>query len=178
MKQGTHVKTRKLSEWLAPGLCVGVSPIHGSGLFTVSGFAAGDIVTRWGGILIEAGQYDEVEHRAAATTRYDETYWLTQPQSSRPTIGESLNHSCDPNTWMNDEVTVIARRRILPGEEVTTDFALWSDMGHVYTTACRCASPSCRRVITGMDWLQPQIQIRYNGHFIPCIQRKIDAARP
>ncbi len=36
----------------------------------------------------------------------------------------SLNHSCDSNLWMADEATVVARRDIAAGEELTLDYAL------------------------------------------------------
>ena len=35
------------------------------------------------------------------------------------------NHSCDPNTWMQDEVTITARRNIRTNEELTIDYALF-----------------------------------------------------
>ena len=34
------------------------------------------------------------------------------------------NHSCDPNVWMQDEVTLAARRDIAIGEELTIDYAM------------------------------------------------------
>jgi hypothetical protein len=35
-----------------------------------------------------------------------------------------LNHSCDPNVWMEDEVTLAARRDLGVGEELTAVCAL------------------------------------------------------
>ena len=32
------------------------------------------------------------------------------------------NHSCDPTTWWVDDITLVARRDILPGEEITYDY--------------------------------------------------------
>lgn len=36
-----------------------------------------------------------------------------------------VNHSCDPVVWMRDDVTVVARRAIASGEEITGDYAVW-----------------------------------------------------
>jgi SET domain-containing protein len=33
------------------------------------------------------------------------------------------NHSCDPNLWHADVVTITARRDIAAGEELTIDYA-------------------------------------------------------
>lgn len=33
------------------------------------------------------------------------------------------NHSCDPTTWFVDDITMNARRDILPGEEITYDYS-------------------------------------------------------
>jgi hypothetical protein len=41
-----------------------------------------------------------------------------------------LNHSCDPNVWMIDEVTLAARRDIAKGEEVVADYAMWDESEH------------------------------------------------
>jgi hypothetical protein len=37
-----------------------------------------------------------------------------------------MNHSCDANLWMGDEVTVVARCDIAAGEELTQDYALYT----------------------------------------------------
>ena len=36
-------------------------------------------------------------------------------------LDEYLNHSCDANAWLEDEVTLTARRDIAAGEEITLD---------------------------------------------------------
>lgn len=43
-----------------------------------------------------------------------------------------INHSCDPNVWMLDEVTLAARRKVQQGDELTGDYAMWeADEGDV-----------------------------------------------
>jgi uncharacterized protein len=87
-----------------------------------------------------------------------------------------LNHSCDSNLWMADEVTLIARRDISPGEEVTIDYSLQTAQPvAIIERACRCGSPLCRGTITGDDWRLPDVQQRYRGHFSPFINKRIEA---
>lgn len=90
---------------------------------------------------------------------------------------DRLNHSCDPNLWMEDEVTLSARRDIGPGEELTGDYALWEfDPDHICPFECRCGSAHCRGKITGRDWELPELQSRYAGHWHPSIQARITKA--
>ena len=59
-------------------------------------------------------------------------------------VDGSLNHSCDSNLWMNDAVTLAARRDITAGEELTLDYALQVDPDSEDEHACACGSANCR----------------------------------
>jgi uncharacterized protein len=100
------------------------------------------------------------------------------PEVTAQRGGGSLNHSCDSNLWMADEVTLIARRDIAAGEELTVDYALFSgEAGAVLEHACRCGSAVCRQIITGNDWQLPEVQQRYYPHFSPFINARIERLR-
>jgi uncharacterized protein len=71
-----------------------------------------------------------------------------------------MNHSCDANLWMGDEVTVVARRDIATGEELTQDYALYTTSPTWIMKPCRCGMFNCRQVITGNDWQRPDVQER------------------
>lgn len=82
----------------------------------------------------------------------EDTYIADPPETVLPD-SDSMNHSCDPSIWMDDEVTISARRDIEPGEEVTADYALWvTNPRHMMITDCHCRSPLCQKTITGDDW--------------------------
>ncbi len=167
----------RLPKWFDPRLYEGASRIHGRGIFTREPVRAGEVLMRWGGLLVPLAGYDPARYRPSSTTLYDESHWLATPADEPVTLDEFFNHSCDPNTWMTDEVTVIARRAIRAHEELTTDFALWSDAGYVYTARCLCGTDLCRGTITGDDCELPNIAARYRGHMIPCVERRVTAAR-
>jgi len=86
------------------------------------------------------------------------------------------NHSCDPNIWFVDKDILVARRDIAKDEELYYDYATSESNDYMYLE-CMCGTPLCRKIITGKDYRNPTIQQRYQGHFMPYIQRKIDAER-
>lgn len=71
---------------------------------------------------------------------------------------------------------MVARRRIEIGEEVTYDYALSETRSPfpILECECCCGSELCRKSVTNTDWMLPEIQKRYRGHFLPYIERKID----
>jgi uncharacterized protein len=84
------------------------------------------------------------------------------------------NHSCEPNIGVEGQIVFVALRQILPGEELTHDWATTDDDD--YTLECRCGAPTCRRIVTGKDWKRPDLQRKYRGLFSWYLQRRIDAA--
>lgn len=86
------------------------------------------------------------------------------------------NHSCDPNLWLADEVTVATRQRVEAGEELTVDYATMTVAP--WQMECRCGAASCRGVVTGEDWRRPDLQERYAGRFSPFIDARISSRAP
>lgn len=85
------------------------------------------------------------------------------------------NHSCEPNLWWSGAYTLVARRDIRTGEEVTSDYA--TSTGAVdYLLRCHCETYRCRGLIAGDDWQIPQLQRTYAGHWAPELQRLISAS--
>jgi hypothetical protein len=123
----------------------------------------------------------EVEFRAylATVSRWNSTqigealHLVDLIQSPGVSSG-SINHSCDSNLWLADEVTIVARRDIASGEELTLDYALTTvEATWMLDQPCHCGSALCRHIITGNDWLLPEVQQRYQGHFAPFINHRI-----
>jgi hypothetical protein len=147
------------------------SPIEGYGLFASAAFEPGELVAMIGGARYRDDQLEGAGPTAHSSVAIDEGLNLVQDADDPLQFG---NHSCDPNTWLNDEVTQVARRAIEAGEEVTVDYALMS--GYLaWSMACNCGAPSCRRRVTGDDWRRPDLQEAYRGHFSPFLERRIAA---
>jgi len=83
-----------------------------------------------------------------------------------------FNHSCNPNSGLSGQITLIAIREIERDEEVCFDYAM-SDSSDYDEFECHCGQPNCRKKITGRDWKLPELQGRYRDYFSPYLQRRI-----
>lgn len=84
------------------------------------------------------------------------------------------NHSCEPTTWWEDEITLTALRDIEAGEEITFDYATSeSNEDELGLCKCLCGSASCRGQLKGDDYLRPEIIERYGDHFQPYLRERI-----
>lgn len=91
-------------------------------------------------------------------------------------LSREMNHSCDPNTWWSGSITLVARRDIGAGEEVTYDYAT-ADVDHEFEMECRCGSLRCRGTISNRDHLDPDWQSRYGTNLPPHVLAAIARAR-
>ena len=83
-----------------------------------------------------------------------------------------MNHSCDPNTWFIDDATMVARRDIKRGAEVTYDYAT-SEIAPIYVLShCNCGAPDCRQIVRGSDyWRLQAVQEKYGRHVMAHVYR-------
>ena len=165
--------------WIHPKLTGGVSQIHGDGVFATAPIARGEKLMEFGGEKITATQMNAGGYRECSVWLVaDDTYLALPDSDPDPSLDENLNHSCDPNGWLTDEVTLVARRDIAAGEEITLDQGTWNFDDTEYTwddAACGCGARDCRGRLTENDWKLPEVQKRYAGHFHPFVQKMIDA---
>jgi hypothetical protein len=147
------------------------SPIQGNGMFASQPIQEGEIVVIIGGAVMteeEFRAYIQTVDRFNAVQIGEETHLVDLPTSSG-----GMNHSCDANLWMRDEVTVVARREIAAGEELTQDYALYTTSPDWTLEPCHCGTSVCRRMVTGNDWQRADVQERYRDHFSPFINERI-----
>lgn len=133
----------------------------------------------FGGELVSREQAFSGNYRSRSIWMVDKGHFLALPKSdTHISLDEYLNHSCDANTWLEDEVTIAACRDINFGEEITLDQGTWNFEDSEYTDNrefCSCGTTRCRHTLTKDDWKLVDIQERYKDHFHPMIQQKIDA---
>lgn len=169
-----EVKYRKES-WLNPKIEVRDSATHGKGMFANVPIMQSEIVAIWGGNFVNEGEALKAKKEGMAVQQIGADLFDVfdyEKRNEDPTYNH--NHSCDPNTWMKDEVTIIARRNINPGEELTIDYAMFViDDNYVMSGECKCGSILCRHTITGNDWRKKDLQESYRGHFSPYLNEKI-----
>lgn len=160
--------------WVDPRLITKGSDIEGRGVFATALIKRGEIIVRWGGTVYTTQQLLNGETNEQTACQIDDNHYIASPVTAKQDEEDFMNHSCDPNTWMDDEVTISAKRDIKPGEEITADYALWvADPGFIIIADCRCGSLLCRKKITGDDWKLKEVQERYKGHFPPYLEKRI-----
>lgn len=160
--------------WLVDGLILAPSSIDGVGLFTSRPFSKGELLIVWGGIVFTRADIESGKGRRHTIVAIDEGLYLANPAEKNPDIDDFVNHSCNPNIWMRDAISIEAARDILAGEELVADYAIWlDDPEYVMNKPCNCGAPWCRRRITGRDWLLPEVQERNYPHFSPFLNRRI-----
>lgn len=166
------------TSWTDGRLKAGPSSISGRGLIAQQPIAAGDTLIVYGGAIVTTEQLEVELRRASENGGYVDTLALGLDQHLVPdadAIARFGNHSCDPNAWLSDATTLVARRAIRAGEEVTCDYATFSTLPS-FSMRCECATPPCRGSVTGLDWQSAELQARYRTHWSPAVQRLIDTA--
>jgi SET domain-containing protein len=123
---------------LHAGLQVKKTQKMGYGLFAVRDYKKGDVVLKATGVRI-APDDKRLTHRGFQIA-HDV---FIEP--SREDVVWYMNHSCEPNCYVTGE-RVIAKRRILSGEQITTDYSLFTDYS-TWDMPCACQAPTCRKLI-------------------------------
>jgi len=158
--------------------------IHGKGLVASAPIRSGEVV--W--TMDDGGRRVPCAEVATWPPEEQEAFhWVAyQCSDSEMAVCEGIerymNHSCDPNTWWADDRTLVARRGIAAGEEVTYDYAT-TEIAVEWAMACACGSLHCRGLVTNHDYLDPAWQARYGDHLPSHVLRAIaralaGAARP
>ena len=90
--------------------------------------------------------------------------WSPDPEHWKP-----INHSCDPNAWL-EGMNMVARRDISAGEEITMDYATFYNE-RMADFACHCGATECRGIIKGTDYREPFVE-RYGDHVSDYVRTK------
>ncbi len=161
-------------DWLDPRLELRQSSIHGKGLFASQPFRVVEVVMVFGGTLFSKEDVAAGKANNRTLMQVDENLWLGDPVDQPLGMAYFLNHSCDPNLWISGGTKLTARREVAAGEEVTMDYSThFADPSWTMRDTCNCGSRNCRRIVTGRDWEQKDLQHRYRSHFSPLLNKAI-----
>jgi hypothetical protein len=157
------------------------SLVQGIGAVASAPIQQGEVVEVVGGVVMTEEEFRVFQREAVrynAIQIGEGLHLVELPEVTERRGGGSLNHSCDSSLWMADEVTLVARRAIAAGEELTIDYALFTAQPEWrLEQPCQCGSLVCRHTITGDDWRLPAVQRRYSPHFSPFLNRRIERLR-
>jgi len=167
-RQGAH--------HLAEGLVARRSASEGHGVFATRPLPAGSLLCVWGGrVVTTARMLSLPEDRRRYAVQIDDDRYLVTPLSGLG-AADLVNHSCDPTALLVGANTLVARRDLVVGDEVTYDYAT-SDANPHLGFLCRCGAANCRGRVTGDDWSDPHLQAVYGEAFSPYLLRRIRASR-
>jgi hypothetical protein len=142
------------------------SRLHGKGLVATAEIQKGETVWRFDDSSQRLSLNDIEEWDSDSLWEFSVyAYQIGEDEYVFPKdIDKYMNHSCDPNSW-GDEYTLVARRDIHPGEEVTYDYST-SALSPYFSMMCNCGARICRKTITSLDYLDPPWQEIY-GRNLP-----------
>lgn len=93
---------------------------------------------------------------------------------NRLSIQWYMNHSCDPNVGFDQKDNFVTLRKVAVGEELVFDYGTLHENPR-WRLVCKCGTAKCRGIVTGNDWKLPELQRRYQGHFVSYLQMKIES---
>jgi hypothetical protein len=144
---------------------------RGIGAYAVAPIAAGETVAAFGGAVVTRSTLDTHEPgRRSRAIQIDEDLYLMSAEE--PDSGDLVNHCCEPTCGLLGNALLVAMRDILPGEEITYDYAT-SDGSDYDEFECHCGAARCRGTVTGDDWRRADVQAAYAGWFSPYLARRI-----
>ena len=159
--------------WLFPGAEARPVGAKGWGSFATEPIAEGTTVAGFGGWIVTHDTLETFSHdRQGRSIQVDENLYLVSGETPEP--GDMLNHACEPNCGLSGSALLVAMRDIAVGEEITFDYAM-CDASDYDEFSCMCGQPTCRQIVTGADWRDPVIQVKYAGWFSPYLNKRIAA---
>jgi hypothetical protein len=144
---------------LANGIEVRVRPDSQRGLFILRPAHKDEILLTCDGPIID--------HPTRYSIQIDDAMHIDGTSQSN----SCLNHSCNPNTYVDWKgVFLRALRNLEAGEELTCNY-LTTDWEFHEKFTCTCGAPSCYGELKGFKYLSPEQQ-RALASFVPEFMRK------
>jgi hypothetical protein len=172
---GLFSSSAPVKSWVSPKAQKGMSsPIHGKGLFAINAIKQGELVAVKAGHIIDKLQLAKLKNSKNIPALQISDGLYVGPQAKNE-FDDSLiyfNHSCEPNLGLAGNIMLVAMKDIVPGEELTADYAMFVTDPN-YSLQCNCKALSHRPVITGDDWQIPTLQRKYAGYFSWYIEQKL-----
>ena len=166
-----------MKSYLSPKTEIKQSKIEGRGLFAAKPIKKGEIIGIKWGYIFDRNTLNKIKEEVGDSYFQISDNFFIGP-ITKDQIKESmmfLNHSCEPNAGMEGNIVFIAMRDIKSGEEITIDYAMCDDDN--FELKCNCQSKSCRKIITGKDWMKKGLQEKYAGYFSIYLEKKINKGR-
>ena len=133
----------------------------GKGLFAGENIKKGELIFKFKGKIIK--KYRAYDSKAWIGSRWlgiGKALWL---DTSKNNPGYYINHSCNPNTGIQEKLNVIAMKDIKKGEELTFDYSI-SEEDPYWKMKCNCGSKNCRKIIRDIASLPKKTFNKYKNY--------------
>ncbi len=165
------------TSYLSPKLEIRAAPEKGGfAVFCRQPLQKDEVICAWSGVVQTEAQLRLLPPEALShTVQIDEGLFLAS-LGAEEEPADYINHSCNPNAGVRGQISLVAMRPILPGEEITFDYAM-TDSTPFDEFPCACGAPQCRGQVRGDDWQRPELWQRYEGYFSAYLQARIHQHR-
>lgn len=137
---------------------------HGRGVFARDPIHAGEPILVFSGPLLKRAEVREEDyHLQVGADLY---------LGASGAADDYVNHSCEPNAGFRDDLVLVARRDIGPGEEITWDYSTAIDEDDFPGFACCCGAAACRGAVRSFRHLDPGIRERMRDWVLPYLREK------
>lgn len=146
---------------------------RGYGLFAKEFIFKNEIVSISGGIIITKSKFDELKSQGL-----DYAYQITDDflicplNPDDPSDDWRMNHCCEPNCGISGNIIFVAIRDIQKNEELTYDYCMTESDPNYYINLS-CNQPTCRKRLSGNDWKDLELQVKYKDYFSSYLKNKI-----
>lgn len=127
----------------------------GRGLFSNKNIRKGENIFEFTGRLINFQQTLEATDNFGDPLQIGKDLYINLEKPMR-----FINHSCNPNTGIVNDTTLIALRDIQKGEELYFDYSTSMDEDH-WVMQCKCGEANCRKVIKDFKYLPLPVKQKY-----------------
>ncbi|MBI4174346.1 MAG: SET domain-containing protein-lysine N-methyltransferase [Candidatus Aenigmarchaeota archaeon] len=166
-----------IKSYRSPKTEVRNSKTEGRGLFAKEDIKKDEIVFIKSGHIVDLKEHENLEKKLGEYCLQISDNFFLCPKTKKEVKDTAIfiNHSCNPNVGPNGQITFVAIRNIMSGEELCYDYAMTT--AYKYKLRCNCGSKNCRKMITGNDWKLKALQGRYGNHFTYNILKKMKSIK-
>jgi hypothetical protein len=137
-----------------PGIDVRPSQF-GLGVFAKRKFVSGEQILQFSGSLIEESKLLAMGDNAHYALQVGTCEFLDLDLP-----GRLVNHSCEPNAALTDDVRLVAIRNIAIGEEILDDYST-TMLKDEWNMVCACGSSRCRKIVSSFETLPSNLKAEY-----------------
>jgi SET domain-containing protein len=161
-----------MKTWISPKTKKGLpSKIQGLGIFAMEDISKDEIVIVKSGHIINLEKLKSLNFKIHPEVQISDDLFICPINESE--LEESMayiNHSCNPNIGARGDIVFVAMRDVKAGEELVIDYGMINNQD--FSMECACMADKCRKIITGYDFLLPEVQ-KYDKYLSAYIQSKI-----